>query len=251
MNRAMILAAGLGTRLRPWTLYHPKALVPVAGVPMVRRVMQRLIDEGFKKLGINVCHFADQLKEYIQSEEVSAWLSDCGASITVSDETGNLLETGGGIVKMGPQLDPDREGFLVHNADILSNAYLKGLRDFHIAAQSDATLLVSDRESSRKISFAPDCRFAEWHNIKDGNRKSLLAGGGEELAFSGIYIIGGKALEEMEKLYGGARFSVMDYFLNPERKCKVVGLKQPGLQLLDIGKPDALDRAAGFLDVIS
>lgn len=251
MKRAMILAAGLGTRLRPWTLDHPKALVPVVCVPMVRRVMQRLIDSGFNELGINVCHFADQLIDYLKSDELTAWLGGCGASITVSDETGNLLETGGGIVKMGPLLDPEGEGFLVHNADILSNADLKALRAFHLAANSDATLLVSDRESSRKISFAPDGRLAQWHNLKDGQRKSLLAEGGEELAFSGIYIIGGNAQKEMERLYGSSRFGVMDYFLNPDRKCKVVGIEQKDLQLLDIGKPDALERAAGFLDNIS
>lgn len=247
--KAFILAAGLGTRLRPWTLEHPKALVPVEGVSMLRRVIEKLVAEGFADLGINVCHFAEQLKDYLEKEDIRTWLKERGVKTIVSDETGNLMDTGGGIVKIAPALDPLGEGILVHNADILSNACLADMRKAHIGSGTDVTLLVSDRDSSRKLTFGEDGGLLSWRNLNTGEVKMVADKGcsGEELAFSGIYIVGGNAWREMIGLYGNRPFGVMDYFLNPHRQCKVVGWKQPGLQLLDIGKPDSLKSAAGFL----
>lgn len=236
----MILAAGLGTRLRPWTLQHPKALVPVGGTPMVFRVMQRLVDAGFPQMGINVCHFADQLKTYLESPGLREWLERHNASVCISDETGKLLETGGGILKMGPLLDPEGEGFLVHNSDILSDADLGALREAHIAGAADVTLLTSRRPSSRILRFSPDGLLASWTNLKDGETKQLLEGGGEALAFAGIYIIGVKARREMACLYADNPFGIMQYLLDSRRKCKVMGVVQPNLKLLDVGKPDSL-----------
>lgn len=263
--KAMILAAGLGTRLRPWTLEHPKALVPVAGVPMFYRVAERLLGEGCRCLGVNVCHFADQLTAYCEGEDMAKLLERYGASLCASDETGNLLDTGGGIVSMAPMLDPEGEGFLIHNVDILSNARLGMLMRFHREFNPDGvTLLVSDRESSRKLVFGFDGQLTGWRNLKDGGERNVnphpgprispdadrycgLAVAQGELAFSGIYIVGGNAAAEMGTLHGSAPFAVMDYFLDPERRCLVMGVSQPDLKLLDIGKPDALAKGDAWV----
>lgn len=258
--KAMILAAGLGTRLRPWTLEHPKALVPVKDVPMMHRVAERLLAHGFDTLGVNVCHFADQLKDYVAGDDFQELLTKYSGSLKVSDETGNLLDTGGGILKMSSDLDPEGEGFLVHNVDILSNARLEELLKIHREVnRNGVTLLVSQRDSSRKLTFK-DGELAGWlypekgeakeisshqHPIGDVNavsKWSLLVAEGE-VAFSGIYIIGKKAIEEMRSLYGEAPFSVMHYFLNEERTTPVIGICQDDLQVIDIGKPESLQLA--------
>ena len=113
--KAFILAAGLGTRLKPWTLSHPKALVPVGGVPMLERVIRRLENEGFDYIVVNVHHFASQITDFLKAR---AWQ----ARIEVSDETDLLLDTGGALVHAAPLLCRDSEPFLIHNVGILSDA---------------------------------------------------------------------------------------------------------------------------------
>ncbi|MDE7096503.1 MAG: NTP transferase domain-containing protein, partial [Muribaculaceae bacterium] len=109
--KAMILCAGLGSRLKPWTDSHPKALVPVGGIPMLKRVVDKLADEGFDEVTINVHHFADQIISYLECEELPV------NKINISDETDSLLDTGGGILKAEPFLAVDDRPFLVHNVD--------------------------------------------------------------------------------------------------------------------------------------
>ena len=127
----MIFAAGLGTRLKPLTDHMPKALVPVAGKPMLEHVILKLIASGFNEIVINVHHFAEQIIDFLKEK------NNFGIKIWISDETEELLDTGGGIKKASSLLN---EPFLVHNADILSNVDLKALYDFHIASENDATL---------------------------------------------------------------------------------------------------------------
>ena len=145
--RAMILAAGLGTRLKPWTLEHPKALVPVDGIPMLERVILKLKSQGFDEIVVNVHHFAGQITDFLDSK-------DFGIKISISDERGGLLDTGGGLVHARHLLEG--EPFLVHNVDILSNADLSALMHFHESEGNDVTLLTSDRKSSRKLLFDED-----------------------------------------------------------------------------------------------
>lgn len=123
--KAMILAAGLGTRLRPWTLQHPKALVPVGGIPMLHRVITSLTAQGFDDITVNIHHFGQQIIDFLNSKEY-------GTRINISDERGHLLDTGGGIVHASKFLCADAEPFLVHNVDILSDADLCGLMKAHI-----------------------------------------------------------------------------------------------------------------------
>ncbi|MBR5193864.1 MAG: NTP transferase domain-containing protein, partial [Bacteroidaceae bacterium] len=153
--KAMIFAAGLGTRLKPLTDHMPKALVPVAGKPMLEHVILKLIASGFDEIVINVHHFAEQIIEFLKEKNTF------GIKIWISDETEELLDTGGGIKKASSLLN---EPFLVHNADILSNVDLKALYDFHIASENDATLLVSPRKTVRYLLFDQTTRLCGWIN---------------------------------------------------------------------------------------
>ena len=151
----MIFAAGLGTRLKPLTDHMPKALVPVAGKPMLEHVILKLIASGFDEIVINVHHFAEQIIDFLKEK------NNFGIKIWISDETEELLDTGGGIKKASSLLN---EPFLVHNADILSNVDLKTLYDFHIASENDATLLVSPRKTVRYLLFNQTNRLCGWIN---------------------------------------------------------------------------------------
>lgn len=243
--KAMILAAGLGTRLKPITDSIPKALVEINGVPILQHVILFLKSQGFNRLVVNVHHFANQIKEFLYS-------NDFGVEIIISDESEALLDTGGGIVNALPLLfKNDNTPALIHNVDIISNASdLKKLINKTEETGSGASLLVSDRESSRKLLFDPEMNLAGWHDLK--NNQFKMTGKAnclyKEYAFSGIYTISREAVEEMKKLFSTNRFSVMEYFLNPERKERIIGYEQEDLKLLDIGKPATLSQAPVLLN---
>ena len=239
--KAMILAAGLGTRLKPITDRIPKALVEVEGVPMLERVILALKRQGFDYIVVNVHHFADQIIDFVQSH-------DYGVDIEISDERRNLLDTGGGIVKAAPLLfKHDDEPVLVHNVDILSDARLNDLMK---EAHNCTSLLVSDRLSSRKLIFNRRHELTGWHDLKNecyrpqGFRPEP---GNCELAFSGIYVISKTAVEEMKSLMGEGKYSVMDYFLHPKRGEIIKAVQGKGLKMIDIGKPATLSQASDFI----
>lgn len=236
---ALILAAGFGSRLKPWTDYHPKALVPVGGMPMLERVIRRLEEQGFERIIINVHHFADQIKEYIRTNKYEA-------QIIVSDESGCLLDTGGGIVKASGLIDFSSGPLLVHNVDILGNADLRGLVRRHIEGRNDATLLLSNRSSSRKLIFDEDMNLKGWHSLKENRFKPQgieMTDDDKEYAFSGIHVVSENAVKEMIELKGSGSFPIMDYYLSPLRKEKIRGYVQNDLKLIDIGKPESLEAA--------
>lgn len=236
--KGFILAAGLGTRLKPWTDHHPKALVPVGGVPMLQRVVEKMHKAGISDITVNCFHFADQIKEF---------LSEKGWEINVVDETPLLLETGGAILNAAPYLEGD-EPILVHNVDILSNADLDQLEKMHKKECCDATLLVSGRNSSRKLVFNQEGRLVGWHSlITDEFRPARFQPSGEdfEKAFSGIYVISPMVISKMKSLGWSGRFSIVDFFLSSLESVDCRAYAQPKLQLLDIGKPDALEKANG------
>ncbi|MDE6795190.1 MAG: nucleotidyltransferase family protein [Muribaculaceae bacterium] len=235
--KAMILAAGLGTRLRPWTLEHPKALVPVGGVPMLERVIVRLKEEGFNDIVVNIHHFGDQIIDFLGSK-------DFGVRIGISDERGNLLDTGGGLVYADRLLGD--EPVLVHNVDILSNADLQTLMRIHKESQAGGSLLVNDRESSRKLIFDSEMKLKGWHHLGTDEYKPkeyTSKEGDTEYAFSGIYVTNGEMRREMRQLFGESAFPVMDYFLSKDRKERVDGVVASNLNLIDIGKPATLKAA--------
>ncbi|MDD3541727.1 MAG: sugar phosphate nucleotidyltransferase, partial [Petrimonas sp.] len=163
--KAMIFAAGLGTRLKPLTDTMPKALVPVAGKPLLWHTIQKLKAAGFDEIIINVHHFAGQIRQYIQDN------NRFGIRIEFSDETQALLDTGGGIKKASWFFD-DEKPFLIHNVDILSDIDLQNLYHFHTNSNSVATLVVSERKTSRYLLFDKNNHLAGWINEKSGETKS-------------------------------------------------------------------------------
>lgn len=237
--KAFILAAGLGTRLRPWTEHHPKALVPVGGVPMLARVIGTLKEQGFDKIVVNVHHFADQITEYLRD-------NDFGVEILISDESGLLLDTGGAIVHAAPLLFADSESVLVHNVDILSNADLRELMVSHDRSGALATLLVSDRESSRKLIADEHWKLCGWHNEKTG--KFLPSGFVEtsemrRVAFSGIHVISSDIVSRMKSRCMKGKFPIMDFYLGECSKGDIMCHHTDRLALIDIGKPESLKEA--------
>lgn len=238
--KAFILCAGLGTRLRPWTLTHPKALVPVGGVPMLKRVIDSLTSQGFDSLTLNVHHFASQIIDFLAQEYPAC-------DFSVSDESDKLLETGGALLHAAPYLAKDSAPFLVHNVDILSNADLKALYDSHMASGADVTLLVSDRDSSRKLVFGgSDMRLKGWVNTKTQETRPegfVVSPDDVVLAFSGIYVVSPRTLDLMREAGFRDAFPVMDFLLKPGTGAVISGFVQDGLDIIDIGKPETLRKA--------
>ena len=243
--KAMILAAGLGTRLKPITDKIPKALVKVDGIPMLQRVILKLKSQGFNYIVVNVHHFTEQIIDFLSKK-------DFGIEIVISDESDALLDTGGGIIKARNLLFKyDNNPFLVHNVDILSNG---DLDEIEKGIMGGACLLVSNRPSGRKLIFDEGMTLRGWHNLDNGAYRPAefqLKKGDIELAFSGIYSMSRRGVEEMERLLGYGKFSVMDYFLHPDRKERIQGMEQKGLKLIDIGKPATLSRASEILKELS
>lgn len=241
--KAMILAAGLGTRLKPITDRIPKALVEVEGVPMLQRVILSLKSQGFDYIIVNAHHFASQIKEFLKT-------NDFGVKIQISDESDELLDTGGGLVKAMPLIFKyDKEPVLIHNVDILSNAEYTNLIQDLKNRPAAASLLVSERNSSRKLLFDRHMQLAGWHDLKNDSYRfsasqDIVA---NEFAFSGIYAMSIQGIEEMKKILGTGKYSVMDYFLSKDRTLGIHGRIQTGLKLLDIGKPATLLQAQSLL----
>lgn len=236
----MILCAGLGTRLKPWTEHHPKALVPVGGVPMLKRVIERLAASGFDEVTVNVHHFADQIVAYIKEQQLPV------SELNVSDETEMLLDTGGGLLNAEKFLAKDNRPFLVHNVDILSDADLVQFYNAHVASDNNVTLLVSDRPSDRKLVFDSEMNLKGWVNLKTGETRpsSLEIDGCDSvLAFSGIYVMSPEVFSIMKNHGMSGKFPIMDFFLAGFEDARIGGVRQDGLNIIDIGKPDTLHLA--------
>ena len=239
---AFIFAAGLGTRLKPLTDTMPKALVPVGGKPLLAHVIEKLKAAGCKKIVINIHHFGEMIIDYVKSQ------NNFGVEILFSDEREMLLETGGAI-KHAVDLLGD-EPFLIHNVDILSNVDLEALIAAHSESGSAATLLVSKRNSTRALLFNAEGNLTAWTNKTTGDVKtpyeSVDIATLEEFAFSGIHIFSPRLFK-----YFGAypeKFSIIDFYLNTCKDENIKAYTQEGLQLLDVGKLDSLEKAEEFCD---
>ena len=241
--KAMIFAAGLGTRLKPLTDHMPKALVPVAGRPMLEHVILKLKAAGFNELVINIHHFGEQILDFLRANQ------NFGLTIHISDERDCLLDTGGGIRKAEPFFRGN-EPFLVHNVDILSDTDLKALYEYHGQSGNDATLLASRRKTVRYLLFDDEKRLCGWIN-KDTlqTKPEGFAYNPEhhhEYAFSGIHVISPSLFHYMDERWTG-KFSIMDFYLQTCHEARIGGRLTDTLRLIDIGKPETLTQAEEFL----
>ena len=240
--KAIIFAAGLGTRLKPLTDRLPKALVPVGGRPLLWHVIKKLQAAGVDEFVINVHHFADLISDYLQLED---WF---GSRIELSIEEDQPLETGGGIRKAAELLQ-DCGCFFAHNVDIISNADLNALA---AAARPDAlsTLLVSKRDTQRYLLFNDDMRLVGWTNIATGEVRSpykdLRVEDCSKYAFAGIHYISDKILPLLQQM--PERFSIMDFYLQAADEFSIYGYAPEGLQIVDVGKPETLERARALFE---
>lgn len=246
--KAMIFAAGLGTRLKPLTDTRPKALVEIEGKPLLEYVAGKIIGSGIVDgLVVNVHSFSEMLREWIESR-------DWALPVQISDEADMLLDTGGAVLRALPLLR-GCGSLLLHNVDILSNA---DLREFALlAAQhgNTASLMVSARKSSRSFLFEPDhFTLVGWRNnntgeeiiVKEGIERDKLV----SRAFTGIHIISEEMFPmfcEYRNIIDNEVFGIRDFYLWAAYRCPIYGIDMEGVEILDVGKPEAVNSASAFV----
>ncbi|PZP49186.1 MAG: nucleotidyltransferase [Pseudopedobacter saltans] len=229
--RAMIFAAGLGTRLKPWTDQHPKALAIVNGKPLLQRNIEYLQQFGITEVIVNIHHFADQIKDAVGQN--NGW----GSHIVFSDETTQVLETGGGLKKANNLLVGDG-AFVVMNVDILTDLDLGKMIEKHKYTRAIATLAMTDRSTSRYLLFNEQDELVGWQNKKTGETK--IARSAKEYiphAFSGVHVLS-DIIFPMIKQNG--KFSIIDTYLDLAHDNIIKGFNHSGGRLVDVGKPESI-----------
>lgn len=239
---ALILAAGLGTRLGVLTSNCPKALVKVAGRTMLEHQILKFKAAGFDHIAVNVHHFADQITEFLRLND------NFGTDIIVSDERELLLDTGGGIRKAF-HLFHDDAPMLVHNVDIFSTTDLGKFYREHIDSGADATLLTASRKTSRYLHFDRDMRLRGWSNENSGEIRSPYPDFRKEtctpLAFQGIHVISRSTLPLLDGI-SAERFSITDFYVSNADRLNLRAVFEDSGNWVDAGKPEALQTAAGI-----
>lgn len=240
LMRALIFAAGLGTRLRPLTDRMPKALVPVDGQPLLWHTIHRLVEVGAEELVVNVHHFGQQIIDYLAEHE---W----PVPIHVSDEREALLDTGGGLRRAIPLFAERDAPILIHNVDILSDAPLRAF--YAESADVDVQLMVSRRDTQRYLLFDERMRLVGWTNVATGEVRSphadLDVNACRKLAFSGIHCVSPRLREAMAG-YPPA-FPIMQFYLEQCDRLNIRGYEVEHLHLLDVGKVQTLAVAEDFV----
>ena len=246
---AMILAAGLGTRLGALTHDRPKALVELNGKPLLQHCIENLIANGFHHIVINVHHFGEQIIDFIESHPFDA-------EIEISDERDLLMDTGGGIVKATP-LFKNSKAVLVHNVDIISNVNLGEMSRQFLESKDDAWLLTQDRETNRKLLFDTENQLVGWMNKAEGQfkwvneEKSGVSTGSttlnyNEMAFSGLHFFRSDLFAEFEV----KRSSVIDLYLNLAKTNRIISKPIQPDYWFDLGKPEQLETAENYIKTL-
>lgn len=237
--QAFILAAGLGTRLRPITDSRPKALVEVGGKPLLGHVIERMTRSGARHIVVNVHHFADMVIDYLSSH---SW----GAEVVVSDERNMLLDTGGGLKYAEPLLLPS-EPIVVHNVDILSRIDIAEMVRLHISRGNLATLAVSRRNTSRQLLFTHDGQLAGWHNDADGTALwvSDAVDDAVPLAFSGMAVVQPEMLDKLPA--ADHAYPIVPAYISLARENKISYYQHKPEDWLDVGKPQTLQKAQQWI----
>ena len=234
---AMLFAAGLGTRLKPFTDVHPKALAVVNNKTLLQHNIEYLQQFGIRKVVVNVHHFADQINAIIK--ENNGW----GSEVLISDETNEVLDTGGGLLKAAPFFC-GYENIVLMNVDILTNLNLSKMLAAHKASNALATLAVTKRNTSRYFLFNQQNQLCGWMNATTNEVKGVEHFDEklhEKLAFSGIHIIQTKMLSLINKT---GKFSLVDVYLDLMKTKFIAAYDHSDDLFIDVGKPDSLLTAA-------
>jgi len=234
--KALLFAAGLGTRLKEQTQDKPKALVKLAGKPLLQHAIEHLKHYGITDITINVFHFAEQIISFLNEN------NSFGISIHISDEKGQLLDTGGGVKKAGVFLKGD-EPILIYNVDVISNLDLNTLLKYHQEHKALATLVVRSRETSRYLMIDKNMQLAGWKNYTTGetriSRKVSYADA-SPLAFSGIQLIQPELLELITE---EGKFPIIDLYLRLAINQSIIAYHDQSELWMDLGKPEQLQAA--------
>jgi mannose-1-phosphate guanylyltransferase len=236
--KAMILAAGLGTRLRPLTNDRPKALVEVAGRTLLEITIARLREFGVREVIVNVHHFAGMVIEYLREK------NNFGIRIEISEED-SLLDTGGGLKKAAWffREEGSTAPFILHNVDVISTIDLQRMLDFHTQNQALATLAVQQRQSSRYLLFDKQMRLCGRRLVKEQKTELVRPSSQfEEVAFSGIHVILPSLLRMMSEQ--GAFSIVQAYLRLASEGERILAYRADGDYWRDLGKPESVARAA-------
>ncbi len=233
--KAMIFAAGLGTRLLDETSDRPKALVEIGGKTLLQLAIEKLKNEGVLEIVVNVHHFSKLVIQFISE-------NDFGILVHISDESGKLLDTGGGL-KKASRFFNDNSPVLIYNVDVLSDLDLDLLKNEHLKSNALATLVVRNRETQRYLKFNNEKRLVGWLNKKTGETKISIPENFEEsveMAFSGIHIIQPKLFELMP---AEDKFSITNLYLELAKTNLIKGYFDNSKLWMDVGKPEQLAEA--------
>ncbi len=236
--KAMLLAAGFGTRLKPFTNHHPKALAIINDKTLLQHNIEYLQQFNIYDVIINVHHFAKQIIQTIKKN--NAW----GSNVVVSDETDAILETGGGLKRAGWYFK-EEENFVLMNVDVLTDLSLDKIIFFHQDNKPLATLATTNRETSRYFLFNKENILCGWENVKTGEEKIIR----EEKdlhrkAFSGIHVINKSIFPLMQQKE--IKFSMVDVYLSLCAENKILSFDHSTTKFIDVGKPESLQKATQF-----
>lgn len=237
--KAMLFAAGLGTRLRPLTNDRPKALVEVNGLSLLEISLRKLIASGCDHAVINVHHFADMIIDFLKQK------NNFGIKISISDERSMLLETGGGLKKAKRYFKD--EPFIIYNTDIITNLNIQKLYKAHLKSDAIATLAVRDRETSRYLLFdKKNHQLKGWTNKKTDEYRWSIPSDGDEIpfAFSGIQVVSPEIFEFMPRK---KVFSTIELYLKAAKKSFIKAYPHDEDIWIDAGKPHHLEEAKKIL----
>ncbi|MEO6330078.1 MAG: sugar phosphate nucleotidyltransferase [Ginsengibacter sp.] len=238
-GKAMILAAGLGSRLKPFTDQHPKALALVNGKSLLQRNIEYLQSFGVKDVIVNVHHFADQITNLVKQS------NGFGSNITISDESDKVLETGGGL-KKAAWFFKDCEAFILLNVDVLTDMNVGLMMTQHLTQKPLATLAVTNRKTSRYFLFDEMENLCGWKNENTGEQKMSKEGAGyKQKAFSGIHIISPEIFSLM-KMEG--KFSMVDAYLKLAKAHTINAFDHSYSKFVDVGKPESMTVAEGLFE---
>lgn len=228
---AMIFAAGLGTRFKPWTDLHPKALASINGKSLLQRNIEYLQQYGIKDVIVNVHHFADQIVTALKQN--NGW----GSNIIISDETSEVLETGGGLLK-AKDLFKKNEKFITCNVDILTDLDLNKLMAFHEKHNPLISFAVTNRKTSRYFLFDENNRLCGWRNKKTGEEKIVINKPGLiEKAYSCVVVF---EPEIFSLIPFTGKFSLVDVYLDLAADNLILGYDHTGDRFVDVGKPESV-----------